>query len=149
MASKVTFDPVNRYIEVTEAPAGGIITLDFSADVYSAGKGDWLSDATLSKLMFPIRPIGGDSLPGGLKYDSTYFLRTPWKILPYDADHELVIVGNVFTEDGSQFAVARAGRTISVRLISTFSAGASATNIAETVHSDPRALTVGKFIALK
>lgn len=149
MAQKVTFDATNRRIVVTTVPVSGTTILDFSADIYSAGKGDWLSDSTLSKLIFPIRAIGGDSLPGGLKYDSTYFLKTPWKVLPHDSDHELVIKGNVFTDDGSQFALSRSGRTIAVRLVSTFSAGASVPDIAEAVHADGRSLTVGKFIALK
>ena len=149
MAAKVTFDPVNRQIVVTVAPTAGVVTIDFAADVYSAGKGDWLTDSTLSRIVFPIRPVGGDALPGGLKYDSTFFLKAPWKVLPYDADHELIMIGNVFTEDGSQFATARPGRTTTVRIVSTFSAGASATDIADTVHSDVRALTVGKYIALK
>ena len=153
MGLKVTFNPIDHLIEVTTAPVSGIVTLDFQVDVYSDGKEDWLTDLNLAKHQFPVRVVGGDPLPGGLALDATFFLAPPWKIYPYDADHELVINGNVFSEDGSGIATGRAGHTISVRLISTFSAGASGGSgsgtTADEIWAHTQALNIGRFIALK
>lgn len=148
MAAKVTFDPVTHEINVVDV-GGGIIALDFKVDVYSAGKEDWLADSALAKHTFPLRAAGGDSLPGGLVLDAVFFIASPWKMRPVDRDHQLTIVGNVFREDGENIFLSRTGRTILVSLTNTFSAGSSVADIGDAVHGDGRALTVGKFLALK
>lgn len=151
MAAKVTFDPTNKQIVCTVAPVSGVVSLNFKSDVYAGAKGDWFLTSSLTGLSFAVEPLGGQALPGGSKLDSTYFLKDPWKILPYDADHELQIIGNVFTETGTPVTVSRPGRTITVRLLTTFSADAVVTpsQLTDSVMTDGRALTVGKFIALK
>lgn len=97
MAAKVTFDPVNRSIIVTQAPVGGVIVLDVKVDLYSDGKEDWLATPSLQKLKFPIEPIGGNLVPGRVIGDS-YVLDYGWSIKPWEADHDLTIVGNLFTQ---------------------------------------------------
>lgn len=98
MASKVTFNPTTRRIEVTLAPdVDGLIPIDVQIDLYSDGKEDWLADATLNKMRFPIRPIGGDTIPGGILGD-TYILENGWRIQPYEGNHTLAITGNIFPE---------------------------------------------------
>lgn len=99
MGAKVTFDPATRSIIVTQAPVSGVVTLSIKVDVYSDGKEDWLTDANLQKMKFPIRPIGGDTIPGGVIGD-TYVIEGGWTITPYEADHELILDGNVFAEAG-------------------------------------------------
>lgn len=98
MAAKVTFNATTRRIEVTQAPdASGVIRLDVQVDLYSDGKEDWLATPSLQGSRFPIRPIGGDTTPEGQLGDS-YILENGWRIAPYEADHTLVIDGNLFVE---------------------------------------------------
>lgn len=152
MGAKVTFDPTTYEIQVTLAPSSGIVTLDFRRDVYSDGKEDWRSTDALAKHAFPIRAVGGDPLPGALTLDPTFFVAAPWKLLPFDADHELIIVGNVYREDGASIVKTRAGRTVIATLATTFSAGASGGGggaSAEDVWAHIKALTVARFLALK
>lgn len=99
MGVKVTFDPVDRHIHVTQAPVNGRIVLNIKQDVYSDGKEDWLATPALHGLKFPIRPIGGDLIPGGVIGD-TYVVEGGWTIAPYEADHELVLDGNIFAVSG-------------------------------------------------
>ena len=100
MAAKVTFNATTRRIEVTQAPdANGVITLNVQVDLYSDGKEDWLATPDLQKMQFPIEPLGGNPIPIGVLGDS-YILQNGWKIQPYEADHSLVIEGNLFpTQD--------------------------------------------------
>lgn len=152
MGVKVTFDPVEHQIVVTQAPTSGIVSLDFAVDVYSDGKEDWLSDTALARHEFPIRAVGGDPLPGSKILDATYFIKAPWKVLPYDANHELIISGNVYREDGASISTARSGRTVTVTLSTTFSAGATSSGggaDADAIWAHNKALTVGKFLGLK
>ena len=149
MGAKVTFNPVTHEIQVTLAPTNGITSLDFKIDVYSDGKEDWLADTELAKHEFPIEAVGGNSVPGDKFLDVTFFILAPWQFLPYDANHELLINGNVYRDDGSSIAKARAGRTITVTLNTTFSAGVSTNDMAYAVWANHQALTLGKFVALK
>jgi hypothetical protein len=71
--------------------------LNVREDLYSDGKEDWLATPALQGSLFPIRPIGGDQVPGRIIGDS-YVLENGWHIMPYEADHELLIVGNLFTQ---------------------------------------------------
>lgn len=99
MAAKITFNPATRRVEVTLAPdANGLIVLNVKEDLYSDGKEDWLADATLNKMRFPVQPIGGNPIPLGVVGDS-YILENGWKIAPYEADHTLRIVGNLFAAE--------------------------------------------------
>lgn len=100
MAEKVTFDPVNRLIIVDS----GITELDVKVDLYSDAKEDWKSDATLNKLRFPFRTIGGDPLGGGRFAGAYFFLQNDngWRLRPYEGDHELTLVGNFYPEDSAQ-----------------------------------------------
>lgn len=116
MAEKVTFDPVNRLIIVKT----GIIELDAKVDLYSDAKEDWKTDATLNKLRFPFRTIGGDPLGQGLTVGAYFFLQNSngWRLRPQEADHELRIVGNLYPEDSAQGTIVPTlgGYTVMVRL---------------------------------
>lgn len=105
MGVKVSFDSVNRIIQVTTAPVvingEDIIELDFQVDVYSDGKEDWLANEALRKLRFPIRAVGGDLRPGGAALGDSYYLASDWKIAPYEGNHRFLVIGNVYSEDGT------------------------------------------------
>ena len=102
MGAKATFDPLTRIIQLTEAPDGnGDVTLDVQVDLYSDGKEDWVANENLRRLRFPIRTVAGDSVPGGKALGDAYFLASDWKIRPYNADHRLIVVGDFWSEDGS------------------------------------------------
>ena len=60
---------------------------------------DWREENPQWSLAF--RQAGGDSLGGGLYIPPYFFLQSGWKVRPREADHKLVITGNLFTEDGS------------------------------------------------
>lgn len=98
MGAKVTFNATTRRIEVTQAPdVNGVIRLNVKVDIYSDGKEDWLADADLQKMQFPVDALGGNPTPEGVLGDS-YILRYGWRIQPYEADHTLIIDGNLFPE---------------------------------------------------
>lgn len=120
MAAKVTFNPTTKIITVTQAPVGGIVSVDVKIDLYSDGKEDWKSDANLTKFRFPIRAVGGDPLPGNKFLGSTFFLLYGWKIRPYEASHTMNVNGNLYTEDGSSPYVSTIG-TFNIAIVSSVS----------------------------
>lgn len=101
MGEKVTFYPITKIIQIDISPVDGIVNLNVKIDLYSDGKEDWITDATLTKIPFPIRSVGGDPLPAGRALGATFFLDNAWKIRPYEGDHILNVVGNLFSENGS------------------------------------------------
>lgn len=105
MAQHVTFDIINKLIIVTQVPEliNGQLTviLDFKIDIYSDGKEDWLNNQSLRLRPFPIRPVGGDDLPGAKSLGSTFFLDSDWKIQPYNNTHRFLVSGNIYSEDGT------------------------------------------------
>ena len=120
MAAKVTFDPAKREITVTQAPVNGVITLNIKVDLYSDGKEDWLVTPALQKMKFPIEPLGGNPIPIGVLGDS-YILGNGWYIAPYEADHEMVLEGNLFPEVGYELVADTVGdwRVVVTRQVST------------------------------
>jgi len=113
MGEKVTFNATTRVITVTEAPdAEGEVYIDVKADLYSDGKEDWVATEALRKVIFPIEVTGGDNLPGEKALGTTYFLRSDWKIAPYEASHRMVINGNLYAVDGSDLFLDTAGSFI-------------------------------------
>lgn len=101
MAEKVSFDPINKIIEVTAVPNNGVIELDIQTDLYSDAKEDWVSNSELIKYKFPIRSVGGDPLPGSKALGRTYFMTPPWRIKPHESSHTFRVNGNLYMEDGS------------------------------------------------
>ena len=104
MGAKVSFNSVTRRITITLAPDGdNEIYIDVKTDLYSAGKKDWVATESLRRVKYPIRSVAGDNiLPDGSKaLGSTYFIRSDWKIEPYEANHKLTVNGNFYSDDGS------------------------------------------------
>lgn len=105
MGAKVTFDASTRTIVVHEVPtlvSGTLtVTLDVKEDIYSDAKDDWILTSSLAAFYMPVRAVGGDPLPGGKSLGTTYFLRSDWKIKPYEGSHRFVVNGNLYSEDGT------------------------------------------------
>ena len=102
MGEKVTFNELTKIIEIDEAPdVNNEIFIDVKTDLYSDGKEDWVANENLRKFIFPVQAVGGNPLPGAKNLGTTFFLNSDWKIRPYDADHRLIIDGNLYAEDGS------------------------------------------------
>ena len=88
-----TIDPANKLIIM-----GTGITTATAQDIYSRWK-DWeiLSDNAKYPPAFG-NSVGGDALGSGIYAGSYFFLRndTGWRIRPDEADHDLVISGNIY-----------------------------------------------------
>lgn len=102
MGEKVTFNEITKVIEIDEAPdVNGDVLINVKSDLYSDGKEDWVANENLRKFYFPIEAEGGRPLPGEKDLGSSFFLASDWKIQPYDANHRLIIDGNLYSVDGS------------------------------------------------
>jgi hypothetical protein len=77
----------------------GVTAVDVKVDLYSDAKEHWIATAD-SKFNFPLRTVGGDPIGGGKFAGDLYFLTNGWKIRPQEADHELLLDGNLFLDDG-------------------------------------------------
>jgi len=95
MASKVTIDYINKLFIAKV----GVRSLDVAIDIYSDYKEDVKPsmDDQLGRSPLAIRAIGGDPISPIQDAGSTFFMLNGWRIRPDEADHELEIVGNLFT----------------------------------------------------
>lgn len=99
MGAKLNFNTATFKVEVTVAPdANDLIHLDWDVDGWSDAVEDWEASVVKRGHTFPIVAIGGQTTSGG-KLGSTFLLRSPWQIKPYEADHEMIVEGNLFHED--------------------------------------------------
>ena len=98
MGVKLYADTTTKTLVVTLAPDGnGEVSINAQIDVWSDLVEDWESTLALRRFAFPLVAIGGQTISAG-KLGTTFVLLDPWQIQPYEADHELVIDGNLFTE---------------------------------------------------
>jgi hypothetical protein len=120
-----TYDTSNFLVILDQiAPVSGVVNIDVQEDLYSDGKEQWLSDLSLNRFRFPWQAIGGQTLPNGAVAPRIFFLLSPWKIRPYEDDHQVALSKNLFTEDGSNLTVPTLGDyTVLVNEISDFSSG--------------------------
>lgn len=87
----ILFDPVAKVISLDRT----VIT---AREIYTA----WVEWAASNLNYAPaLRAIGLDDLGGGLLVPAYVFLLDGWKVRPMEADHLLIIQGNLFTDDGS------------------------------------------------
>ena len=96
MASKVTFDTVNKLL-ICKA---GVTELDAKTDIYSDSKEDWQTNSDLNKLRFIFRAIGGDETSPGETAPLYAFIKYGWRIRPDEADHTLNITNGAILVDG-------------------------------------------------
>jgi len=147
MGEKVTFNEITKIIEIDEAPDGnGDILIDVKIDLYSDGKEDWVANENLRKFQFPIRVVGGDPLPGTKSLGGAFFLASDWKIRPYNDNHRMVVVGDFYSEDGTDIFLNTIG-TYTVRIVQEVSALVFTTtsdlgDVADTVWSHATAVAL-------
>lgn len=120
-----TYDTTNKIVILDQVAPDGNNQVQLSViELYSDAKGQWLSDLALNRFVFPWIAIGGQPLPGGAVAPRIYFLRDPWQIRPYEADHDLTLRTNLFTENGIAVTVPTIGDyTVNSNIISEFSSG--------------------------
>ena len=86
-----TFDGPNKLI-ILDA---GTTQVSVS-DIYSRWK-DWASDVDNSKFVRAFEDsVGGNPLGGGVLLGAYYFLTNGWLVRPQEADHTLIVEGNLF-----------------------------------------------------
>ena len=95
----VTFDGTARLIIINT----GITELS-AQDIYSWWK-QWVQEEAEdidqnAEWLPAFRTIGGDPLGPGVDVSAYYFLTNGWRIRPYEADHQLIITGNIYVEGG-------------------------------------------------
>lgn len=97
----LTIEPENHVIRLTTAPVAGQATYDVVTEIYSEVKRQWLATEALTRMVFPLEPLGGNPLGGTLFLGKYVFIRNDlgWHVHPYSADHELVLVGNLYPSD--------------------------------------------------
>jgi len=119
----VEFDGPLSLIRVFKIPVGGVIVLDIQTDIYSTWK-TWMQESDNSKYLPALRTIGGDPTTGE-KYVAPYFFLTKgWKIQPYEGDHQLNLIGNLFVDEpetyGSNIAIpTEVGYTVLINMSTT------------------------------
>lgn len=83
----ITFDPVNKRIVLDSAYAT-------AGQIYSRWK-EWVLTGDNTKYEQAFSVLGGDPLGGGLFVASYFFLMNGWRIRPMEADHTLILEGNI------------------------------------------------------
>ena len=92
---KVTFDGRNKLILIND----GETEINVEIDIYSAWK-EWKALRDNAKFEQAMRNVGGDPLPGDDQLGATFFLTNGWRARTWNGDHQLNVVGNLFTEEG-------------------------------------------------
>lgn len=83
----ITFDPANKRIILDSAYVS-------AAQMYSRWK-EWAKTGDNLKYEQAFYALGGDPLGGGLFVASYFFLMNGWRIRPMEANHLLIIDGNI------------------------------------------------------
>ena len=98
--TNVTFDGPNYLIIVENS----VTDLDVQVDLYSDWK-EWFQTGDNSKYFPAFRTTGGDPAGVGKRVGDFYFLQNQagvgWRIRPYEGDHELILNGNLYSEDSA------------------------------------------------
>ena len=68
-------------------------------DVFRAWA-DWMLLSDNSKYLPAFSATGGDDLGSGLSIPPYYFLLNGWRVRPMEANHALIITGNLFVDGG-------------------------------------------------
>ena len=111
-------------------------------DVFRAWA-DWMLLSDNSKYLPAFSATGGDDLGSGLSIPPYYFLLNGWRVRPMEANHALIITGNLFVDGGGVPVVQTLGAfnvsvqyTVPVQaqgLSTSGSSGPSAADIAAAV----------------
>jgi hypothetical protein len=88
----ITFDPSAKRIVLDTASVT-------AAELWSRWS-DWAAASDNSKYLPAFRQVGGDDLGAGLSIPPYFFLQNGWRVRPMEANHALIITGNLFVEGG-------------------------------------------------
>lgn len=88
----IIFDAANKRIILDSSS----IT---ATEIYSRWV-DWAATGDNAKFGLVVRQVGGDDLGGGLAIPPYYFLQGAWRVRPMEANHLLMLTGNLFVEGG-------------------------------------------------
>ena len=76
----------------------GVTSFDV-IDLYSDWKA-WVMQGDNAKYLQAFRNVGGDPLGGDINIAPYYFLTNGWRVRPAETDHDLIVAGNLLTEEG-------------------------------------------------
>lgn len=88
----ITVDPTNKRLILDSA--------NVSAQQIYAAWVDWVALSDNAKYLPAFNSVGGDPLGGGLFIPPYYFLLNGWRVRPMEANHTLIITGNLFVDGG-------------------------------------------------
>lgn len=88
----IVFDPAAKRIILDSASVS-------ATELYSRWV-DWAAQGDNLKYGAVFRQVGSDDLGGGLSIPPYYFLQGAWRVRPMEANHTLIITGNLFVEGG-------------------------------------------------
>jgi len=148
MGAKLYADTTAKKLVVTLAPDGNDkVQINVQVDIWSDLIEDWEATLALRRFYFPLVAIGGQTISAG-KLGTTYVLLDPWQIAPYEADHELIIDGNLFTESalvnlvlptvGAYTVTATRNLSTLVEVVETGTSGLTAEEAAALAQIDSR-----------
>jgi len=117
------FDGANRIIK---EPTGSSNTVfEVQNDIYSAWK-RWLKGSDNSKFLQAFSVEGGTPIGAtGLFTGSTFILINGWKLMAADHDHQVLVNGNIYSDDG---VVSQANPTGNSTLFVSATTGAQGVN---------------------
>jgi len=90
-----TFDGENKLIILSPG-----VTSFTAQDVYSRWK-DWVSQGDNAKWSPAFRVVGGEPTGPTTNVPAYYFLINGWRIRPQEANHQLSVAFNLYTEEGT------------------------------------------------
>lgn len=61
---------------------------------------EWAALSDNSKYLPALRQVGGDDLGGGISIPPYIFLLNGWRVRPMEANHTLIVTGNLFVDGG-------------------------------------------------
>jgi len=112
------YDVATRTVIADTAPVSGAVNTNVQIDLFSDAKVQWINDDALNRIEFPWTVIGGNSLPDGGVVPRFFFLKPPWVLRPYEADHAWNLSGNIFRLDGAKLTTSTLGDfTVEVNVI--------------------------------
>jgi hypothetical protein len=134
VGEKATFNPLTQRIHIHS----GELEIDVKVDLYSDAKEDWKDPATgFSKFEFPFTVSGGEPTVAGQFINPYFFMIEDWHLQPFEADHELTLVGNLFRTLGGSVAKPTSGEyTVSIDRLTTIT----------LVEEGAGALTAGEIV---
>ena len=137
-----TFDGPNKVISIN----AGVVQFS-SGEVYSRWK-QWCADGDNAKYATAFaNSVGGESLGGGVYVGGYYFLQNGWVIRPQEADHQLLVSGNLFpipdtaalftnTLGSYQVVVGMRTSSLTQQLVSSGGTTLTASDVADAVWAE-------------